>query len=72
MKHPCTGCLVSSCCSKRCRDYAVFIYETRNYEQAGKAVKDQIKAMPYEKAIDHILYVENLAMLIMDHECPPL
>jgi len=59
MSNPCTNCLVAPCCSKRCRDYAVYVYETQEYALAGANVENTIKDMPYEKAIQHILMVEN-------------
>ena len=55
----CKKCLVAPCCSERCRDYAVYIYETQEYAGAGDVVERNIKGMPYEEAIEHILEVEN-------------
>ncbi len=59
MNSPCINCLVAPCCSERCRDYAIYIYETKEYELAGEVVERNILMMPYEEAIDHILEVEN-------------
>ena len=64
MKHPCTDCLVSACCSERCRDYAIYSYETKQYAIAGEAVKKHIESMSYKEAIDHILMVEDTCLYI--------
>jgi hypothetical protein len=64
MKIPCEDCIVSSCCSERCKDYAIYVYETKDYEHAGKAVKRQIENMDYDEAVDHILKVENMALYL--------
>ena len=64
MKDPCIKCLVSACCSKRCRDYAEYVYITEEYAQAGEAVMRQIDKMEYEEAVEHILRVENIALHI--------
>jgi hypothetical protein len=59
MKDPCTNCLVAPCCSKRCRDYALYILKTGEYKLAGDTVVRTIEDMPFEEAIQHILNVEN-------------
>ena len=64
MKDPCIECLVSACCSKRCRDYAEYVYITEEYAQAGEAVTHQIDKMKYEEAVDLILMLENIALHI--------
>jgi len=60
VKKPCNECLVKACCSEPCKNYAIFVYESKQYEQAGDMVKENINDMPYEKAIDHILKVETI------------
>jgi len=65
MEKPCIGCIVSACCSERCKDYAVYIYDIRDYEEVSPQVTKQINSMKYEDAIDHILMVENFALSIM-------
>ncbi len=55
----CKKCLVAPCCSERCKDYAIYVYETRDYAAAGEVVERNILNMPYEEAIKHILEVEN-------------
>lgn len=64
MKNPCDECMVKSCCSQRCENYAKFVYETESYRFAGPQVSLQIKDMPYEKAINHILKVENVYLYL--------
>ena len=64
MEKPCIGCLVSACCSERCREYAKYSYETKQYAVAGEAVKKHIESMEYEDAIDHILMVEDTCLYI--------
>ena len=59
MNSPCDKCLVAPCCSERCRDYAIYVYESKEYELAGEPVAQNILMMPYEEAIEHILEVEN-------------
>ncbi len=59
MDNPCTSCLVAPCCSERCRDYAFYILKSKEYKLAGDVVARNIESMPYEKAIEHILEVEN-------------
>ena len=72
MIKPCKKCLVRSCCSEPCEDYAIYVYETKEYEQIGEAIKIQIDNMPYQKAIDHILQVETLYFSIRDDLDMPL
>jgi hypothetical protein len=66
MIKPCKKCLVQSCCSEPCKDYAIYVYETKEYEQIGEVVKHQINNLPYQKAIDHILKVEGVYFSIRD------
>ena len=66
MIKPCKKCLVRSCCSEPCEDYAIYVYETKEYEEIGETVKHQINSMPYQKAIDHILKVEMVYFGIRD------
>ena len=64
MKDPCTECVVAPCCSKRCKDYAIYVYETKQYVNAGLGVAKQIKNMPYDKAIEHIMKVETVYLYL--------
>lgn len=64
MKNPCDSCLVSSCCSERCMEYATYVYETKDYEGAGDLVKRQIEKMPRNLAIEHIRKVENVYLFL--------
>jgi hypothetical protein len=64
MNELCINCLVAPCCSERCRDYAVCVYEKKEYSLAGMTVEHSIKDMPYEEAIQHILMVENAYLRI--------
>ena len=57
---PCPNCIVSPCCTQRCREYAKFIYYSREFAKAGSGVERQITEMPYEKAIEFILRVERV------------
>lgn len=59
MEHPCKECLVKSCCSERCKDFAIYLYKTKDYKQAGHLVEIHIENLTYEQAIKHILIVEN-------------
>ena len=60
VESPCKNCLVHACCSKPCREYAIYVFETKQYVNAGVGVAKQIKNLPYEKAIEHILKVESV------------
>ncbi len=60
MVKPCIDCIVSPCCSKRCIEYAIYLYIAGFYKQAGNEVSKSIEKMSYNKAIDHILKVENV------------
>jgi len=64
MINPCKECLVSACCSKRCKDYARYIFDNKDYEKAGLYVAKHINAMSHDDAIDHILKVETIAQYI--------
>ena len=65
----CKKCLVAPCCSTRCRDYAIHVYESNEYALAGASVENTIKDMTYEEAIQHILMVENAYLQIFkSHE----
>ena len=57
---PCINCLVTACCSKPCRDYIVYVYESKEYEDVGDIVAKQIDEMPYEDALEHILKCESI------------
>jgi hypothetical protein len=59
MNDPCAKCLVAPCCSERCRDFAIYVYESKEYALAGEVVERNILNMSYEKAIEHILMTEN-------------
>ena len=59
MDDPCKKCLIRSCCSKPCLNYAVYVYETKEYGIAGKKVSDHINKMSPDKAIAHILKIET-------------
>ncbi len=69
MDKPCNICIVAPCCSKCCLDYAKYVYETKEYEEAGEMVKRHISSMPYDQAINHILQVENTALIIDLRAC---
>ena len=66
MERPCNNCVVQACCTKRCTDYAVFIYKTKDYRRAGKDVANHIDSMSEEKAIEHILIVENACLSLKE------
>ncbi len=72
MKDPCKGCLVSACCSKRCKDFAIYVYTTKQYTDAGANVSKQIDEMPYEEAINHILNVEDIYLHLKVKTTEPL
>ncbi len=68
----CKKCLVAPCCSTRCRNYAICVYESKEYALAGASVENSIKDMPYEEAIQHILMVENAYLQIFkSHRLKP-
>jgi len=55
MEKPCDKCIVRACCTKRCIDYAIYIYKTKEYAQAGDMVKQTIEnKMTAGEAIQHI------------------
>jgi len=60
MDDPCIICLLHPCCSEPCIDYAKYVYETKQYSEAGIKVATHIEDMSYDKAIAHILKVESL------------
>ena len=64
MDNPCKECLVVACCSKRCEDYAKYIFDTKRYEKAGSYVTKHINAMTYDNAIEHILKVEIVSQYL--------
>ena len=66
MIKPCKKCLVRSCCSEPCKDYSIYVYVTKEYEEISDAVTRQINNMPYQEAIDYILKVETLYFAIRD------
>ena len=74
MEDPCKICVVNGCCSKRCKDYAIYVYETRQYVNAGIGVAKQVRNMPYDEAIEHILKVESvyLYMKLIDKSRAPV
>jgi len=61
MDNPCKQCLVSACCSIRCEEYAKYIFDSKEYKEAGSCVSKHIDEMSYEDAIRHILKVEIIA-----------
>jgi len=65
MEKPCLTCLVSPCCTERCRDYATYVYFIKRYEQAGDLVIRQIDEMEEKDAIEHILMVENVYLRVL-------
>ncbi len=64
MGNPCDTCIVAACCSKRCEDYARYVFDSKNYEKAGSKVAKRISEMPYEEALTHILMVENVCQYL--------
>lgn len=59
--NPCKQCPVETCCTKRCRDYAIYIYEN-NLVPSGS--KPHIKKMSYEKSIQFILKCEEMYLYL--------
>jgi len=51
---PCNECLVSACCTKRCEDYAIWIFDNPD-----AVVAESVENMDHDDAIQHILMVEN-------------
>ena len=70
MNDPCIECVVAPCCSKRCVDFAKYVYETKQYVNAGLGVARRIQDMSYDEAIEHIIKVESvyLYMKLLDQK----
>jgi len=61
MNKPCNECLVSACCTKRCEDYAIWIFNSHD-----SLVAESVFDMSFDDAIRHILMVENCYLEIKD------
>ena len=68
MDNPCKKYLLYACCSEPCLNYAKYVYETKQYSEAGKKVSAHIDQMPYDEAITHILKVESLCFWMKSNQ----
>ncbi len=70
MKNPCDICLVQACCTDRCKEYAIYVYKSKEYQLAGPTTAKTIDDMEYHSAIDHILMVENCYLSVRKGDLP--
>lgn len=71
MKKPCDKCLVGPCCSEPCLEYAKYVYTSKEYRIAGDLTSKKIEDMPYEKALNYILNIEQVYFYIRHTENLP-
>ena len=67
MNNPCDQCIVRAGCTKRCIEYAQYLYENKDYS-FDKVIRVRLDEMGYKKAVKFILMEENIALEISDLE----